>query len=219
MMTSDSELRRRFVMAIDEVLPPAPWLKGQVADALQRERHGGRRALEGGGLSPRLRLAAGAAAVLITVIAVTTLLFSAGLHNRAVPNPSRNPTPLPSPTYTFTPSPAVRSASWPPGGTVPEQLAGCWQPKLLGPTDTLCLGGYTFDFGQDFIVGNVVVNGSEIDFISDTCTAQATYGYDRYHYTVTGDALVLTKFPTPNTGAWGNCGWRLQGSYTKLSSP
>jgi len=219
MMTSDSELRRRFVMAIDEVLPPAPWLGGQVGDAVQRERHGVRRALEGGGLSPRLRLAAGAAAVLITVIAVTTLLFSAGLHNRTVPNPSRNPTPGPSPTYTFTPSPAVRSASWPPGGTVPTELAGCWQPKLLLPTDTLCLGGYTFDFGQDFIVGNVVVNGSEIDFISDTCTAQATYGYDRYHYTVTGGALVLTRFPTSNTGARGNCGWGLQGSYTKLSSP
>jgi hypothetical protein len=216
MMTTDSELRRRFVMAIDEVLPPAPWLAGQVGDAVQRERRGGRRALEGGG--PRLRLAAGAAAILITVIAVTTLLFTSGLSNRTVPNPSRIQTPLPSPTYTFTPSPAVRSASWPPGGTVPAQLAGCWQPKLLQPTDTLCLGGYSFDFGRDFITGNVVVNGSEIDFISDTCTVEATYGYDRYHYTVTGGALVLTKFPTSNTGG-GNCGWHLQGSYTKLSSP
>src|SRR5712691_9017941 len=35
-MTTDSELRCRFVMAIDEVLPPAPWLAGQVGDAVQR---------------------------------------------------------------------------------------------------------------------------------------------------------------------------------------
>jgi len=57
-----------------------------------------------------------------------------------------------------------------------------------------------------------VVNGSDIDFISATCTSDAKFGYDRSSHTASGDTLVLTKFPTPCTGAWRKCGWRVQGS-------
>lgn len=218
-MTTENELKRNFSVAIDEVIPPAPWLEAQVSDALRRRKRAHRGPAFGSGRG--IGFAAGLATLLIGLLAVTALLLTTRIQSRPVPVNPPTPVATPSPTFTFTPSPAVRSASWPAGGPVPAQLAGCWQSQRYpnNPTYEVCLGQYSFDFGQGFAAGNVVVNGSEIDFISDTCTLNATFGYDRYSYTITGSTLVLTKFPTSNTGAWGNCGWRLQGSYTKVASP
>ena len=216
-MKTNDELRERFVMAIDEVLPPAPWLETRVIDAVRRRPR--YRPLAFGvdalaGFTPGLRLAAGVVAILIAVATVSALLVSGRLHTFLVPVSPKTHlqtlSPTPSPTFTFTPSPAVRAANWPPGGQVPAKLAGCWQPVLLQAGDTLCLGGYSFNFSGD-IDGNVVVNGSEIDFISDICTNDAKFGFDRYKYTTNGDTLVLTRIGT------FNCHWGLQRSFTRVA--
>lgn len=216
-MKTNDELRERFVMAIDEVLPPAPWLETRVIDAVRRRPRS--RPLAFGldalaGFTPRLRLAAGVVAILIAVATVSALLVSSRLHTFLVPVSPKTHlqtlSPTPSPAFTFTPSPAVRAANWPPGGQVPANLVGCWRPELLQAGDDLCLGGYSFNFTGD-IDGNVVVNGSEIDFISEICTNDATFGFDRYKYTITGDTLVLTRI------APLNCHWGLQRSYKRVA--
>ena len=88
MTTKDTQLKERFVMAIDEAIPPAPWLEARVTKAVQRVPRHGQRVF---GLStaldfrPGLRLAAGLAALLIAIAAVTALLMSARLHSPTVP--------------------------------------------------------------------------------------------------------------------------------------
>jgi hypothetical protein len=228
MMVTDKELRRRFVMAFDEAIPIAPSLETRVNGALKQEDLRSH-AWRGGvlfGLGSGLRLAAALAALLIAITVVTTLLYSARLHQPISPSRPQTPLASPSPSYRFTPSASSRAANWPPGGPVPAVLEGCWQSQKYPNSTTfeVCMGQYSFDFGQGLTTGNVVVNGSEIDFISDICTPDAKFGYDRYHYAITGTTLVLTKFPTPNSsnlpssaGAWGNCGWKLEGSYTKVA--
>jgi hypothetical protein len=130
----------------------------------------------------------------------------------AVSSPSSTPVSAPSPnvspTPPFVPSPAVRDPRWPAGGPVPAALAGGWMQKV--ETFPMYLGSYTMEFGP--IAANAVVKGSTIYFISDTCTPSGTYGYDTYHFTITGDTLVLTR-----VGAW-NCGWRLQSTFTRLAA-
>src|SRR6266568_1070107 len=82
-MKTNDELRKRFVMAIDEVLPPAPWLETRVIDAVRRRPR--YRPLAFGvdalaGFTPGLRLAAGVVAILIAVATVSALLVSGRLH-------------------------------------------------------------------------------------------------------------------------------------------
>lgn len=217
MTTNDTQLRERFVMAVDEAIPPAPWLEARVTEAIQRVPRRRQRVL---GLDvaidfrPSLRVAAALAAVLIAIVAVGALLMSARLHTPTVPvkrgptvtspSPSQAEAPWNPPDTTFTPE-TVRSASWPPGGPVPSTLAGSWQPEVHQlKTGVLDLGGYSFL--SQIIGGNIVVNGSEIDFIVDYC------GVDRYHYTLTGNTLVLVRFST-------QCGFNLPGTYTRLPAP
>jgi hypothetical protein len=228
MITSDNELRHRFIAAMEEVVEPAPWLEAKVVDAIGREARAPRRRP----VTPlvrNLRFAAAVAALLIAAIGLSALLFSARMHGyNPVPAHTPHPGTSASPAYSFTPSPAVRLAKWPAGGPVPASLAGCWQSTKYAnnPFYTLCMGGYTFDFGQGAAEGNVVVTGSEIDFISDTCTPDGSYGYDRYHFSIASGVLTLIKFPSPpppsgqtgTAGAWGNCGWRIAGTYAQIST-
>ena len=142
----------------------------------------------------------------------------------------------------FTPSPAVRDASWPPGGPVPADLAGAWQQSLSSPLCrasapsgcVLHLGGNTFQVGEEYtnppppgnvnpvLYGNVVVNGSEIDFMSDVCTTQGAFGFERYRYTLSGNTLVLVR---AQGAGQVNCGGKstpywpnLAGSYSRVPS-
>ena len=232
-MNTDNDLRRRFVMAVDEVLPPAPALEYRVHDALRREK---RRVVEpqrGGrgvaGLGPGLRLAASLAALLIAVSVVATLVYSATMHHTIVP--SHRPAP---PSYKFSPTATTRSADWPEGGPVPADLAGCWQLQKYpsDPAKELCLGEYSFDVGQGSSVGNVVVNGTEIDLFSYQSPDPVRNGFnicgsngqEKYRYTVAGSTLVLVNFAKlyplgiglANPGA---CGWELDGTYSKLAKP
>ena len=43
MKTNDNLLKRRFVLAIDEVIPPAPWLENRVIDMVRRNSRPKRR--------------------------------------------------------------------------------------------------------------------------------------------------------------------------------
>jgi hypothetical protein len=218
MTTNDTRLRERFVMAIDEVITPAPWLEARITEAIQRVPP--RRRWRVFGLDaafdfrPSLRLAAGLVAVLIAIAAVAALLMSARLHTPTVPvkrgptvtspSPSQAEVPWNPPDSTFEPT-TVRSPDWPPGGPVPAELTGSWQPKVHQlKTAVIDLGGYSFL--SLIIAGNIVVNGSEIDFIVDWC------GVDRYHYTLTGDTLVLVRFSM-------QCGFNFPGTYTRLAAP
>lgn len=146
------------------------------------------------------------------LVGIGLLLAACGsAPSASAPSPTGSSAPATAvatvePTPAFVPSPAVRSSAWPAGGQVPAALAGGWQEKV--ETFPMYIGGYTMQFGP--IAANAVVSGSTIYFISDVCTNAGTYGYDTYHYTLTGDTLVLTR-----VGAW-NCGWRLQSTYTRV---
>jgi hypothetical protein len=230
MKTSDADLRLMFVRATDEVVPPAPWLETQVVDALRRPGPARGRTKDPGGLwwiRPGLRPVAALVAVLIAIGAVAALLSSARLLHPSIPG-VRSTTQTPSPGQPpFTPSPAVRGANWPPGGTVPIQLAGAWQ----GPYNSalLHMAGYTWEIGDETppdqsstlcgpgacFVGNVVVNGSEIDFIDDLCTVRHKFGFERFTYTLTGDTLVLSPASGPGQSV---CAWRIGGTYTRVST-
>jgi hypothetical protein len=229
MTLNDSQLQQMFVRATDEVIPPAPWLESKVVDAIQRRPQVRRRLIDLGaigGLGSGLRLAAGLVAVLLVVGTVAALLMSGRLlHSPTVPGGRSTTvqTPSPSPPRTFTPSPAVRASNWPPGGPVPAQMAGGWQQNPSA--QILHLGGYTFELGDVqpepnicgyCVVGNVVVNGSEIDFIDDTCTAKADFGFERFTYTMSGNTLVLTRAQGPGQSA---CRWLLAGTYSRVLTP
>ena len=250
MKSNDSQLRQMFVRATDEVIPPAPWLESQVVDAVRTRELVRRRpiALRGfGGFGSGLRLAATVAALAIAIATIATLLMSARLiHGPTVPGDRSKPvqTPLPAQTIPFAPSPAVRAPNWPPGSPVPAQLAGAWQPplnseicKLAGSSGCILhLGANTFQVGEEFpngtsdtgtigppLFGNVVVHGSEIDFISDICGTGAALAVERFDYTLNGDSLVITKAPDPGqtTCTWvgGLSLWPyLAGTYTRLSA-
>lgn len=250
MKSNDGQLRQMFVRATDEVIPPAPWLEAQVADVLLRRPRARRRAIDfvvPGGFGSGLRLAAGLVALLLAVGTVAALLMSARLlHNPPAPGGKSTVAQTPSPNVIvpFTPSPAVRASNWPPGGAVPAQLAGSWQPalssemcKTAGMSGCILhLGGNTFQVGEEYpngtadsgtigppLFGNVVVDGSEIDFISDTCTPNANFGFERFTYTLNGNTLVLTRV---QGAGQSNCAWTgtsiwqlLSGTYTRVSVP
>ena len=229
MMMTDKELRRRFVMAVDEILPPAPALEARVRTELRHEQRLSRSLPGGSVFRDRfgLRFAAGLLAALVAATLVTAVLFGARPFGPAMP--AHQPAPLASPPsgYEFTPTATNRSASWPAGGPIPAELAGCWQ-NLKHPSDPafeVCLGQYSFDVGQGYALGNVVVSGSEVDFFSGVCGSNVGMPYDGYRFTITGSQLVLTSLArlvargTGPVDPWSNCGWELDGSYSRVTSP
>jgi hypothetical protein len=250
MKSSDRQLQQTFVRATDEVIPPAPWLEDQIVDALNRRAWARRRTLDFGalgGLGSGVRLAAGVVALLIAVGTVAALLMSPRLlHSPTAPGNRSTTvqTPKPIQTVPFAPSPAVRASNWPPGGPVPAQLAGAWQPPVSASVCrwagvsgcTLYLGLNNFQLGDEHpddatnqgtigpaLFGNVVVNGSEIDFMSDECLVNGGFGFVRFTYTLNGNILVLARAPGPGES---NCTWfgpsvwpNLAGTYTRVATP
>ena len=104
-----------------------------------------------------------------------------------------------SPTPSDQPSPG-----WPRGGPVPHELTGKWAFKDF----CLILVGYTYDFGAGS--GNVVVNGSELDFFNGAvCGKQLPDGVGRWEWAVNGNTLTVSQ-----SGA-DPCGRRLAGTYIK----
>jgi hypothetical protein len=230
MTTNDSQLRQMFVRATDEVIPPAPWLVAHVVDAMERRTKARRWVIDLGalrGFGPGLRLTAGVLAVLIAIVAVAALLMSARLLNHATVPGGRSSSVQTPGIIPFTPSPAVRGADWPPGGPVPAQLAGSWQQPPYAAT-VLHLAAYSFQFGEEtngpnldpLAFGNVVINGSEIDFVSDACTSRG-FGFERYTYTLSGNTLVLARASgagQSNCAGSGRPYWpSFAGSYVRIS--
>jgi len=233
MKTSDAQLHRMFVRATDEVVPSAPWLEAQIVDSLRHHGTARRLKKDPGGLEwirPSLRPVAVLVAVLIAIGAVAALLTSARLLHSVVPatmpatqSPSPSRPPQADVTVPFAPSPAVRDPRWPAGGPVSTRLAGSWRQTPSAPI--LYLGGYTFQLGEETpdptsypgninpdLFGNVVVNGSEMDFIAETCAYVYAYTVERYTYTLSGDTLVIAKGPHDTQCSWP----RLEGTYTRV---
>ena len=222
-MTTDSDLRRRYVLALDEVLPPAPALGPRVNEVLRREqRSRGRRGSRPvfSRLGPGMRLTAGIAALIVGILAASAVV----LTGRVLVSPATSHGPQ---SYNFVPTPTTPAADWPQGGPVPSSLAGCWQLQtLLGDKrHELCLGNYSFDLGQGLSVGNVVVNSGEVDFFrSDICAMNKNSPADSYVYSVSGDQLILINRDklVPRANGLANtdssCGWELDGSYIRLAN-
>lgn len=228
MKRNGNQLQQMFVRATDEVIPPAPWLESQVMDALHRRG----RARSGlidlgtlGAFGSGLRLTAGLAALLIAVGTVAALLMSAHLlPSLSIPGARSTTvgTPSPNPAHQFTPSPAVRGSNWPPGGPVPAAMAGSWRSSSIAPI--LHLGAYTFQLGEEYdnpnlgplVFGDVVVNGSEIDFMSNVCTTSGDFGFERFTFTLSANILVITKAQGPGQSYCGS-GWPwLPGTYSRV---
>jgi hypothetical protein len=105
---------------------------------------------------------------------------------------------------TSTPLAATPAADWPPGGAVPDFLAGKWAHEDL----CLSLTGYTYAFSTSR--GNVVINGPEIDFFNDeSCQKHLPDGVGRWKWSGEGSMLTLSLL------AADPCGRQLARTYTK----
>lgn len=221
-MTNDSDLRRRYVLALDEALPPAPALGARVSEVLRREQRSRdrRSAPMFWRLGSGLRLSAGMGALIVGILAASTLL----LTGRSLISPATSHGAHP---YRFVPTTTAPAADWPQGGLVPSSLAGCWQLQTRAGDEhhELCLGQYSFDIGQGSSIGNVVVNGDEVIFFrSDICAMNMNRPGDRYLFVVAGgklslvnvDKLVARGPALVNTDP--ACGWELDGTYLKVAT-
>jgi hypothetical protein len=232
-MTSDRALQREIERWVERAAPPTPWLEQRVIAAVRAHaevghrtgRHPWRNFGALGGFGSGLRLAAGLVALLLAIGTVAALLMSGRyLQNPTVPGGKSTTvqSPAPSPPM-FTPSPAVRASNWPPGGPVPAQLAGSWQSSPYA--QILHLGAYTFQVGEEgqqiaqLYFGNVVVNGSEIDFVSDFCTRNADFGFERFTYTQNGNTLVIKKAQGPGQSSCYSGLPPLAGTYSRVLTP
>ena len=223
MMATDNDLRRRYILALDEVLPPAHGLEARVNEILRREqrsRDRRRTTLMFSAFGPSLRLTAGMAALIVGIIVASMLVFT----GRAFLSPATSTGPQP---YRFAPTPTTPAADWPQGGPVPASLAGCWQlqSRASDKRHEVCLGQYSFDIGRGWSVGNVVVKGDEVDFFrSDICVLNSNHPADSYLYSVDGGTLTLINLNKLVPGGTGlvntdsGCGWELDGTYLKLAS-
>jgi hypothetical protein len=123
------------------------------------------------------------------------------------PSPTATPTALPTATPDLTPSqpppaatPTVRPTRTPsptaellPGDPVPPALEGFWYYDLRGLTMWLHDYQYSLDQADQVLIGNVTVNGDEIDFYNaGPCNLQLPDGVGRYSWKITGEELLLT---------------------------
>ena len=114
------------------------------------------------------------------VLAVTIFGGCGGAGAPASPAAVATVTATPA---TPTPSAAASAEPWPSGGPVPTELSGVW--RLGTSVFTMRLSGNTYAFGQSN--GNVVVNGTEIDFFNGSgCGKPLPDGVGRYSWTVSG---------------------------------
>jgi hypothetical protein len=108
-------------------------------------------------------------------------------------NPTTTATAHASATASRTPTPA---ASPPPGGPAPVQLIADWEltPFASNPNNAvdLIVNATTFSFetSGDTNFGDLVVNGTEIDFYNgDGCGLALPDGVGRYRWSLQGAAL------------------------------
>jgi hypothetical protein len=165
MKSNDSQLQQMFVRATDEIIPPAPWLEDQIAGALQQRKRARRQPIASGafgGFGSGLRLAAAVAALAIAIATIAALLMSARLIHSPIQPGGKSPvaeTPAQSQIVPFTPSPPVRASNWPPGGPVPAQLTGAWQPPLNSEMQGSGLVGLHSPSWREYVPGRRRVPG------------------------------------------------------------
>src|SRR5260370_34628277 len=143
MKTNENLLKRTFVLAIDEVIPPAPWLENRVIDMVWRTSRPKRRTFGLAGLfvsRPSFRIATQLMALLLVVAVIAAVLINAHLHTQTVPSRKGHPVPSVSPSAAqaevpwdppnsaFTPE-HDRQPSRPPGGPLPDALTGAWHTR------------------------------------------------------------------------------------------
>jgi hypothetical protein len=129
----------------------------------------------------------------LLVLLPSCFLLACGAANTAA-SPSQHPTN----TAAMTPSPTP--VPTPIGGPAPAQLLGVWvlQPPDPNPMNnlTLTLDATTFTFNitpTDTSSGDIVVNGSEIDFFNGAdCHRSLPDGVGRYQWTLANKVLHFT---------------------------
>lgn len=107
--------------------------------------------------------------------------------------------------------------SAPQGDPVPSWLDGAWQ-QITDPTVVLILSGTNYSTAGPggSGVGNVVVNGSEIDFYNGSaCYISLPGGIGKYRWTISAGVLTFTPLnsdPCPRAPYWADAkGWRRLG--------
>jgi hypothetical protein len=122
-----------------------------------------------------------------------------------------------SATASSTPPPPA--ATTPPGGPAPAQLLGDWR---LGPNASnaidLALYASTFSFttSGDVNLGDIVVNGNEIDFFNgDGCGLTLPDGVGRYTWNLQNNVLHFTPLNQDPCGM--RSGHLADQSYAKTS--
>ena len=86
-----------------------------------------------------------------------------------------SPVAVVTPDNTPCAGPAAHPANWPAGGPVPPELSGSWS-DIRNPSYAIDLHCNDFNFSQ-VIYGNVVVRGSQIDFIQESIGADPNGGF------------------------------------------
>ncbi len=185
-MDNERELRTAFRRALDDVLPPVPWLEAAVTEDQRRRR--ARRSVDGS-LSktqprrtvlprPVIQFAAG---VLILVLAAATVVTFFELRHTAQQSAPAGTIASPSP-------------SAPQGGPVPPSLDGAWK-QVADPTVVLILSGTDYSSAGPLGsgTGNVAVNGSEIDFFNGSiCPTPLPGGIGKYRWTISAGLLIFS---------------------------
>jgi hypothetical protein len=203
---NDRALKNAFRRALDDVLPPVPWLEAAVTEDLRARS--GRRSVDGNPSKtqprrmawpgPAIQLAAGVLILVLTAAAVVTFLEL------------RYSAPWSAPAGAITsPSPSP-----PRGGPVPAQLDGAWK-QVADPTVVMILTGTDFSSAgpAGSSAGKVAVNGSEIDFYNGTrCTIALPGGIGKYRWTISAGLLIfspLNSDPCPRAPYLANPnGWQ-----------
>jgi hypothetical protein len=85
------------------------------------------------------------------------------------------------------------SPSAPRGGPAPAQLAGMWEQTSSSHTLNFSGTDYTLTGPADQALGNVAVNGSEIDFFNGSvCAIPLPGGIGRYRWSISTGSLIFS---------------------------
>ena len=185
-MDNDRELRTAFRRALDDVLPPVPWLEAAVREDLHKRRT--RRSVDGSSTKTRptdtmlrhsiVQLAAGLLILVLAAAAVVTFL------ELRYPAPQSAPAGAP-----MNPPPSA-----PQGGPIPASLDGAWK-QVADPTVVMILSGTDYSTAGPLGsgTGKVVVNGSEIDFYNGSlCGTLLPGGIGKYRWTISARLLMFS---------------------------
>ena len=221
-------LRREIHSAFDSIAPSTAYVPGRVIDTLLAEDAGRRRKER---IMLRLRAPLSFVAAVIVIALVAAILV--GGRMIADLRSGTNPVPVGQP---HSQGPVPLHPGWPAGNPVPLQLQGDWymlaseSQALAGTctpplTNTSCmfklhLTGTTYQWftnvpGYDpGTAGNVVVNGSEIDFFNGPqCFIKLPAGVGHYRWTL--DASDTLSFKELNADSCPRGPWLKDQTYVR----